>query len=120
MRSRCSTSSCGDDEFRQSTSCPVPMNIPERFNAAECFINRHLEEGRADRVTILFGEGRLTYRQVSEQVNHAANAPRECGAKKDSHVLILLPDSPAFVAAFWGAIKLGAIATPTNTVLAGG
>ena len=91
----------------------------ERFNVAEYFVGRHLDEGRGDHVAVLCGEEQLTYRQISELVNRAANALGELGVGEGDRVLILLPDSPAFVAAFWGAIKLGAVAVPVNTLLGG-
>ena len=91
----------------------------ERFNVAEYFVGRHLDEGRGDHVAILCGEEQLTYRQISELVKRAANALGELGVGKGDRVLILLPDSPAFVTAFWGAIKRGAIAVPVNTLLGG-
>jgi benzoate-CoA ligase family protein len=89
----------------------------DSFNAAEYFVDRHLDEGRGDQVAVLSDEVELTYRQISELVNRAANAVVEWGIGKDDRVLILLPDSPAFVAAFWGTIKLGAVAVPVNTLL---
>jgi len=91
----------------------------DRFNVAEYFVDRHLEEGRGDHLAVLCDEEQLTYRQICELVNRAANALGELGVRKDDRVLIALPDSPAFVAAFWGAIKLGAIAVPVNTLLSG-
>ena len=95
----------------------VTLPIPEHFNVARYFIDRHLDEGRGEQVAILHGEQKLTYRQISEQVNRAANALRRHGVGTLDRVLILLHDSPAFVEAFWGSIKLGAVAVPVNTFL---
>jgi benzoate-CoA ligase family protein len=89
----------------------------DRFNAVEYFVDRHLGEGRGDQVAVLCGEEQITYRQIAELVNRAANALGERGVGRDDRVLILLPDSPAFVAVFWGAIKLGAVAVPVNTLV---
>jgi acyl-coenzyme A synthetase/AMP-(fatty) acid ligase len=95
------------------------MDLPERCNVAEYFVDRHLEEGHEDQVAVLCGEEQFTYRQISELVSRTANALGQYGVGKGDRVLILLPDSPAFVAAFWGAIKLGAVAVPVNTLLTG-
>lgn len=95
------------------------MDIPERPNAAEYFVDRHLEEGHEDQVAVLYGEDQFTYGQISELVSRAANALGQYGVGNGDRVLILLPDSPAFAAAFWGAIKLGAVAVPVNTLLTG-
>ncbi len=95
----------------------VAPSIPEHFNVTQYFVDRHLDEGRGDQVAVLYGEQKFTYQQLSEQVNRAANALRRHGVGRLDRVLILLRDSPAFVAAFWGSIKLGAVAIPVNTLL---
>jgi benzoate-CoA ligase family protein len=94
------------------------LHLPRRFNATRFYVDRHLEEGRGGKVAIFWGEQKLTYRQVSEQVNRASNALRRAGIMRGDRVLLILFDSPAFVAAFWGAIKIGAIPIPTNSLLA--
>jgi hypothetical protein len=40
-----------------------------RFNASEYFVDRHLQEGRGERVAIECGDERVTYAQLSERVN---------------------------------------------------
>jgi benzoate-CoA ligase family protein len=95
---------------------PVAMDT---FNVVEYFVDRHLDEERGDHLAVLCEEGQLTYRQIGELVNRAANALGEFGVGKEDRVVILVPDSPAFVAAFWGVIKLGAVAVPVNTLLSG-
>jgi 4-hydroxybenzoate-CoA ligase len=49
--------------------------------------------------------------------NKAANAFRELGVMVDDRVLILMLDVPQFYAIFWGAIKIGAVPIPVNTML---
>ncbi len=95
------------------------MDIPERFNVAEYFIDRHIEEGRADRVALLYDGEQFTYGRIAKSVNRAASALRGHGVETGDRVLILLPDSPDFVAVFWGAIKVGAVAVPVSTFVAG-
>jgi len=91
--------------------------IREPFKVAEYFIDRNLTEGRGDSKAVLWQEQQLTYHQVSMLVNRAANALADGGVARGDRVLLLLLDSPAFVAAFWGAIKLGAVPVPVNTLL---
>ncbi|MFQ5818106.1 MAG: benzoate-CoA ligase family protein [Terriglobia bacterium] len=95
----------------------LTLSLPEPFNVATYFIDRHLAHGRADALAVLYEDNRFSYRQVAEQVNRAAQALARAGLGREDRVLLLLLDSPAFVAAFWGAIKLGAIPIPTNTLL---
>ena len=72
---------------------------------------------RGDVVAVFYREHRLTYRRIWELVNRAANALRRGGVQRLDRVLLLLHDSPAFAAAFLGAIKLGAVPVPANTLL---
>ena len=54
---------------------------------------------------------------MAELVNRAGNALLDLGVQPEQRVLLLLLDSLEFVATFWGAIKIGAIPIPVNTML---
>ncbi|MBV8170336.1 MAG: benzoate-CoA ligase family protein [Candidatus Eremiobacteraeota bacterium] len=92
-------------------------HVPESFNAAQYFVDRNVEQGRAGKVAVEFGERRLTYGDVLAGVNRCANALGSLGLGLEQRVTILLPDCPDFISCFFGAMKLGAIAVPTNTLL---
>jgi benzoate-CoA ligase len=49
--------------------------------------------------------------------NKTANAFRELGVRVDERIILLMLDVPQFYAIFWGAIKIGAIPIPLNTML---
>jgi len=93
------------------------IELPERYNLVDHFVDRHLREGRGEKTAIISDAGILTYRQVAEQVNRVGNGLRQLGVQAEQRVLLLLPDSPEFVAAYFGAIKIGAVAVPANTTL---
>src|SRR5690348_10152252 len=97
---------------------PSPaVKLPDKFNAATFFVDRHLEEGRGAKIAIECGEERVTYAQLAERVNRTGNALRELGVRPEERVLLLLLDTPEFAYAFFGAIKIGAIPVPVNTLL---
>jgi len=87
------------------------------YNLADDLVDRHVKEGRGDRLAILFEGRHVTYRQLSEHVNRVAQALTAIGVGAGERVLLVLPDSPEFIAAFLGATKMGAVAVPTNTTL---
>ncbi len=91
--------------------------LPEAFNVATEFVDRNIREGRADKVAIESGEERVTYRQLLERTNRAGNMLRQLGVRSEERVLLLLLDSPEFLYAFFGAIKIGAVPVPANTLL---
>jgi benzoate-CoA ligase family protein len=94
-----------------------PIILPDRFNLVDHFVDRHVREGRGGKVAIRCNGQRLTYSQIAEQVNRAGNALRELGVQEEQRVLLLLPDCPEFAAAYFGAMKIGAVAVPTSTAL---
>ena len=92
-------------------------NLPQRFNAAEYFIDRHLREGRGEKVAIECGERLVTYAGLHAAVNRTGNALRELGVRMEERVFLLLQDGPEFFYSFFGAIKIGAVPVPVNTLL---
>ncbi|MBM4254753.1 MAG: benzoate-CoA ligase family protein [Deltaproteobacteria bacterium] len=97
---------------------PIP-DIPESFNATTAFVDRHLSAGRGDHVALWTGEQKITYAQLAENVNRAGNALRRLGVRPEERILLVVLDSPEFVYAFWGAIKIGAVPVPVNTFMRG-
>jgi len=98
-------------------SSVAPIFLPDEFNAASYFIDRHIKDGRADKVAIECGEVHVTYRQLFECVNQVGNGLRRLGVRIEERVFLLLLDSPEFAASFFGAIKIGAVPVPVNTLL---
>jgi len=90
---------------------------PERLNAAAVFVDRHLQQGRADKAAILCNDETITYRDLYEGVNRLGNALLGLGIHMEERVAIIMPDCPECVYAFFGAIKIGAVAIPMNTLL---
>jgi benzoate-CoA ligase len=93
------------------------LSIPDRLNAATVFVDRNVAEGRGDKVAIYCGERQITYRQVLEQTNRAGNALRALDVRIENRVLLLLLDTPEYAALFFGAMKIGAVPIPVNTLL---
>ena len=91
--------------------------LPDSFNAASHFIDRHLKEGRGEKVAIECENARVTYRELQETVNRVGNGLRRLDVRIEERVALLLTDGPEFGACFFGAIKIGAVAVPINTLL---
>ena len=93
------------------------LGIPETFNVATHFVDRHVREGRGAAVAIECGDERVSYAQLLERVNRFGAALRDrLGARAEERVVLLLLDGPAFAYSFFGAIKIGAVPIPINTL----
>ena len=93
------------------------IEVPARFNATTFFVDRHVAEGRGAKVAFFHDEGSITYAGLQELVNRTGNALLDLGVRPEQRVLCLLLDSPEFLGAFWGAIKIGAVPIPVNTMM---
>jgi benzoate-CoA ligase family protein len=92
----------------------VAVSLPARLNVAEVFLagpsRRH-----PDRLAIL-GEPRpVTYGELAALAARVAGALQASGCRAGDRVLIVLPDSAEFIAAFFGAATIGAVAVPVNS-----
>ena len=93
------------------------LGLPPSFNAAAHFIDRHVREGRGPSIAVECGSERVSYADLAERVNRFGNALRdEFDVRPEERVMLLLLDTPAFLVAFFGAIKIGAVPIPTNTL----
>jgi benzoate-CoA ligase len=90
------------------------LNLPDTYNAATTFVDENISQGRGGKVAIYYQDEKITYQEVFENVNRSGNALRNLGIEIENRVLVILPDSPEFAYCFFGAIKIGAVAVPTN------
>ena len=86
-------------------------------NAAAAFVDQPIAEGLSDETALVTPARRVTYAELSALVARAGHALRARGVEPEQRVALLLPDGIGFAAAFFAAIKIGAVAVPLNTRL---
>jgi benzoate-CoA ligase family protein len=92
----------------------MKVDLPDVYNAATTFVDENIAQGRGGKIAIYYEDQKITYQEVFERVNRTGNALRDLGIEIENRVLLILPDSPEFAYSFFGAIKIGAVAVPTN------
>ncbi len=85
------------------------------LNIAEEFVTRPARE-HPQKTAIVGVERRATYADVEAETNRVAQALRDYVCRPGDRVLIVLPDSLEFIATFFGAAKIGALAVPVNSM----
>ena len=92
------------------------IHLPEKFNVSTHFVDRNVLERRGQKTAIESGDDHVTYQQLLENTNRVGNLLRRLGVRPEERVQLLLLDTPEFHYSFFGAIKIGAVAVPTNTL----
>jgi len=92
------------------------VNIPEEFNLASFLLDRHLEQGYANKTAIYYEDKVITYAELAEMANRFGNALLNLGVEQENRVIISLPDCPEFIACYFGAMKIGAVVVPVSTM----
>lgn len=91
-------------------------NVPDAFNIAAFLLDRHIMEGRGDRIAAYYENRSFTYGEISQMANKMGNTLRDLGVEQENRVIICLPDSPEFLASYFGTMKIGAVPVPVSTV----
>ena len=91
--------------------------VPRKATFENLTLPQFLERAAAahpDTIAVVFLNGRLTYRELKDQVDRLATALAALGVAKDQRVAIQLPNLPQTVIAYYATLRLGAQAVLTN------
>jgi benzoate-CoA ligase family protein len=91
--------------------------IGRPYNASTSFIDKNIANGLAEKTAIYYKDKQITYRKLQEQVNRVGNGLKGLQIGMEDRILILCFDSPEFISTFFGAIRIGAVPIPTNTMM---
>lgn len=103
-------------EIDRSTT-PAQITFPASFNSCGLFVDRHLDEGRTEKIVARGRTWTLTFGELHTAVCKMGNVLKSLGVKPGDRVMLFAKDSPAFFIGFLGAARIGAVVIPTNTFL---
>jgi 4-hydroxybenzoate-CoA ligase len=86
-------------------------------NAVDWFLDRHVREGRGDRLAFTDPWRSLTYAELATASRRCAGAMAAAGITPESRVVLRLADTVDFPIAFWGCLRAGVVPVPINTLL---
>lgn len=89
-------------------------------NAALYFVDRHVEQGRAEKPAFIEADGTkrtITYGELATQSSNMAGLFERHGINREDRVALLVLDQIEWPIVFWGAIKAGIVPVALNTLL---
>src|SRR5437763_9649967 len=86
-------------------------------NAVDYFVDRHLREGRGERLAFVDPWRSLTYAELADRSARFAAGLHATGIDRERRIALLMLDTIDFPIAFWGALRAGVVPVPINTLL---
>jgi len=90
---------------------------PDKLNITETVLDRNIQDGRGEKVAVLYEEKKITYREIYEAVNRLGNGLISLGVKRGDLVILRIPNRPEFIVAALAVHKIGAVPVPTMMLL---
>jgi benzoate-CoA ligase family protein len=95
----------------------IEFALPEKLNLGSYFLDINLDLGRGDKTAIYYKDHSYSFRDLWLLTNRAGNVLKELGVEPENRVLLVLEDSPEWVATWLATLKIGAVGTHAYTYL---
>src|ERR1700752_2738127 len=113
------SASAGRINDQVPADCPgareIGFSMPEAYNASRILFD-NLDRGHGDRLALTGPLGTMSYAELCEQASRWGNGLISLGLKRGNRVLMFLDDTPAYPAAFFGAVRAGFVPLLINTL----
>jgi acyl-coenzyme A synthetase/AMP-(fatty) acid ligase len=93
----------------------IGFAVPQKYNASRILYD-NLAKGFGDRPALLGPAGTRTYNELCAEAARWGHGFLSLGLKRGDRVLLFLDDTPAYPAAFFGAVRAGFVPLLINTL----
>jgi benzoate-CoA ligase family protein len=93
----------------------IGFAVPQTYNASRILFD-NLEKGFGDRPALIGPAGTLSYKQLCAEAARWGHGFKSLGLQRGDRVLLFLDDTPAYPAAFFGAVRAGFVPLLINTL----
>src|ERR1700722_7851760 len=93
----------------------IGFAIPARYNASRVLFD-NLSTGRGDRLALTGPAGTRSYAELCADASRWGNGFLSLGLTRGDRILMFLDDTPAYPAAFFGAVRAGFVPLLINTL----
>jgi acetyl-CoA synthetase len=93
----------------------IGFTIPERYNASRILFD-NLSGGRGERLAIIGPAGPRSYAELCADASKWGHGFQSLGLQRGDRILMFCDDTPAYPAAFFGAVRAGFVPLLINTL----
>jgi len=94
------------------------LQFPPQLNCATALLDRHIAQGRGERLCIQAAGVRWTYADLADKANRIAQVlVKDMGLVPGNRVLLRAPNTPMLAACWFAVMKAGGIAVATMPML---
>jgi benzoate-CoA ligase family protein len=93
----------------------IGFTIPETYNASRILFD-NLGKGRGARLALIGPAGTRSYAELCAEASRWGHGLQSLGLKRGDRVLMFMDDTPAYPAAFFGAVRAGLVPLLINTL----
>src|SRR4051795_5133335 len=92
----------------------IGFTTPQRYNASRILFD-NLAQGRGERLALIGPVGTHSYAKLCAEASQWGHGFASLGLKRGDRILMFLDDTPAYPAAFFGAVRAGFVPLLINT-----
>jgi benzoate-CoA ligase family protein len=93
----------------------IGFSVPERYNASRILFD-NLARGNGARLALIGPGGQRSYAELCAEAAQWGNGLLSLGLTRGDRILLFLDDTPAYPAAFFGAVRAGFVPLLINTL----
>src|SRR6202030_3372977 len=93
----------------------IGFTIPQAYNASRILFD-NLANGRSNRPALIGPGGTRSYAELCAEASQWGHGFTSLGLKRSDRILMFLDDTPAYPAAFFGAVRAGFVPLLINTL----
>ena len=93
----------------------IGFAVPESYNASRILFD-NLAHGRGERLALTGPGGTRSYAQLCAEASQWGHGFQSLGLKRGDRILMFLDDTPAYPAAFFGAVRAGFVPLLISTL----
>jgi len=93
----------------------IGFTVPQAYNASRILFD-NLSSGRGDRLALTGPAGTRSYAELCAEASRWGHGFQSLGLTRGDRILMFLDDTPAYPAAFFGAVRAGFVPLLINTL----